>query len=114
MGGVSRRGLIVVALMEAMHIRVGEAQETLCPESFAYDELRERCVPMTGWCDGRLWTCGGKPESHRHPYFICDPERWERRPSRCCRVWWPPQDGITPEGAKGKGRCWKHKPRHLS
>jgi hypothetical protein len=85
------------------------AENGVClDENRAYDGVRDRCVSKIGWCRDRLWTCEGKPERHHHPHFRCDPER--KRQERCCRSWWPPAEGVTPEGARGKGRCWKYKP----
>lgn len=79
----------------------------VCPDYYAYDALRNRCVSKRGWCEGRHHTCEGKPELNHHPQFVCDPQR--DRADRCCREWWPPEEGITPAEAKGEGRCWKYK-----
>ena len=74
-----------------------------CPEHYAYDFQRgDRCVSVIGWCKGRLWTCEGRPETHSHPQFICNPTR--KRQPRCCRAEW----------AKGDGRCWRYKPTRVA
>lgn len=84
------------------------ATTSACPDAYAYDELRDRCVSMVGWCEGKIWMCDTR---ENHPQFVCKPAR--DRPQRCCRAWWPPEDGITPVDAQGEGRCWKWKPRLL-
>jgi hypothetical protein len=83
-----------------------------CPDGYAWDFQRgDRCVSLIGWCEGELWTCAGRPERHAHPQFVCKTEN--RRKPRCCRSWWPPAEGVTPEWAKGDGRCWQYKPARL-
>jgi hypothetical protein len=77
-------------------------------EGYATDPIRNRCVSMRGWCKGFLWTCEGRPARNNHPQFVCNMAK--KREQRCCREWWPPQEGITPADAQGLGRCWQYEP----